>query len=183
MAQGIRQCSDWFFSKACRRFVTYSLSCTQSPPDNQHLRMEHRSDPAQKGVKLIFQDGALPRAAATKPVSLAQSNHGTVKATRVAFSYIFPPNSSLNELSSLRSKWQGGVRLKSLHFSQSFAGAAPGTSSISRRDHESIPLSHLLAQRWLCSSFQRVSVLLFQAEPWQQSLQSSSVLTLGGTHL
>lgn len=60
--------------------------------DNQHLRMEHRSDPAQKWVKLITFCRALPPAAATNPLSLAQNNHDSThhEGYQSGFQLCFP---------------------------------------------------------------------------------------------
>lgn len=113
--------------------------------DNQHLRMEHRSDPDQKWVKLktLCRTG-LCHVQLPQNLSHCHSNHGTVKATRVAFSYISPPNSTLNEFFSLRSKWQGGIRLKSNVF-------AVLCWSSSRN------IKHLQKRPWVYSSFPSAS--------------------------
>lgn len=147
--------------------------------DNQHLRMEHGSDPAQKWVKLItFCRTGLCHV--QLPQNLSHWHRATmaalaVKATRMAFNYIFPHNSSLNEFSSaaFRSKWEGGVRLKPHVFSVLCWSSSRNIKQLQKRPrvYSSFPS---VTQRWLYTSFQIVSVLFFKAESWQQSLQSNS---------
>lgn len=123
----------------------------------------------------VLRDSALPCAAATRPVALAQSNcersHHEGYESWLSIT-LFPHNSLLNESSSSvsRSKREGGVRQRSPVFSGPFAKVAPGTPSGSRRGHNSSPASQLLTDvTWLfSSSFSEASVLFFKGGTWQQ---------------
>lgn len=156
--------------------------------DNQHLRMEHRSDPAQKWVKLITfcRTGLCHVQLPWNPSHWQRTTMAApiVKATRVAFNYIFPHNSALNEFSSaaLRTKWQRGVRLKSDVFSVLCWCSSRKTKQLQKRPrvYSSFPsASSEVTLLWfseflVCSSKQKLGSTV---------CNQTVVLTLWSTHL